>query len=160
MLLNHKSTSNFTVARDSWSLTYFEDEGSIKWHQFQLNESLIDFIVNGSCGRMLGEALPEFCNLRSFCIMPPTFSEEIKVAMTEKMFKDINCRWALASKVLLTAVFTGVHKLDAFSIDIRDSSLWLPLSATGAVVAHWPSWLSSLKNMQLHMGNDLDECMC
>ena len=117
------------------------------------NESVANFITDGSCSQVLSPALLEFHNLKSFSIIPPI----VVGRMVEEKMEGIESRWLMASKTVLAAVFTGAVALEQFSIEQTFDSLPMPLSALEMAAIHWPKWSDSLRKLQLDLVNDLKE---
>jgi hypothetical protein len=117
------------------------------------SESVTNFMVSGSCSQMLIAAIPPFLNLKAFRISPPYYAGE----MIAKKLQEIESRWLVVSKIILSAIVAGNIGLEEFAIERGYDELQLPLSALDMTTVHWPKSSSSLQRLQLELFSDLKE---
>jgi len=121
----------------------------------EFNESVANFIMDGTCSQVLSPALLQFKNLKTFKINEPV----VMGRMVKEKMEGIESRWLMASKVVLASAFAGIVALEQFSVEQVWQSLPMPLSALEVAAIHRPNWSTTLQKLQLDLVNDLKEGM-
>jgi hypothetical protein len=126
----------------------YDDEYAVR-----LNDTIAEFILDGSCGQMLSTALSGFTQLRTLRIEPPAIFDWISASVYDE-FQRV---WLIASKILLNVAFAQVSSLEEFLLwhdddeDYDDCKRSIPLSLSALEVGAlaWSSWTASLRKLQL-----------
>tara|TARA_R110002003_G_scaffold191_19_gene14857 strand:- start:23164 stop:23910 length:747 start_codon:yes stop_codon:yes gene_type:complete len=121
--------------------------------QFRFNEEVMDFMADGSCASMLGEALSGLPILKCLTIRPPTVHGRMKAAKLD----DIRSRWMLACKIILSAIFSRETTVQELTFTSGQCYLAVPISALDVTATH-ATHSVAMSKLCLDLVTDFKEC--